>query len=367
MTATNLDLAHKQWNSRPADERFQNIEDLHAFVLRQRNLSRVHDIKLDGVDIKATEDGDLAVNGAMVKAFPTSWAFGQVARYAGAPAGYLRTLPADVAASALKASLRKRGQEGTEAVRWMIRDTDEDGTRTELVAATSPSYGRIFNEEVVAAAKGLLSRFEGRFFNPPARNPITGITEPSGLYASDRDCFLFYVDGGSVNFPSFDDGKSAINRGWIISNSEVGSASLSLTSFLFREVCCNHIIWGAEDIKELRIRHTSGAPARFEDEVVRGLEAFANSTHDKDAAAIKAAQAHLLPSKPEDQLAFFKKLGFNGSEYKNAKAYAEQEEGQFATLYDAINGLTASARDLAYADARVDLSRRAGKLFSVAA
>ena len=43
-------------------------------------------------------------------------------------------------------------------------------------------------------------------------------------------------------------------RGFYTWNSEVGSAVFGLTTFLYRYVCDNRIIWGATDVKELRIR-----------------------------------------------------------------------------------------------------------------
>jgi hypothetical protein len=55
------------------------------------------------------------------------------------------------------------------------------------------------------------------------------------------------------------------------------------------------------------------------------------------------------------------------SELKEALATAMREEGQCATLWDLVQGLTAYARGFDYVDARVDLERRAGKLLNMVA
>ena len=39
-------------------------------------------------------------------------------------------------------------------------------------------------------------------------------------------------------------------------NSEVGKTTLGAGFFLFDYVCCNHIVWGADQYTEIRIRHT---------------------------------------------------------------------------------------------------------------
>jgi len=365
----NIMNAHANWRNRPEDQRFADIDALDAFCQKQRATARVQNVKVTDISVYKTEDDDLAVNGSL-NAHPTHWSLGQLAGLVKAPAGYLRTLPTKVAADALNFGLRNRVV-GDGIVKAMIRDIDDDGTRTDLVALTGFNYGRIFNATITEAIKNLLPKLPVKFYNPHAYSKRTGGTEPSGLFASDRDLFAFYVSGGDVSsgakVHSIDDGKSELNRGWLCWNSEVGDKTFGIATFMFRVTCANLIIWGASDIKELKIRHSLGAPAKFEDEALPQLTAFAMSNMDQEAAAIKAAQAYTLPKEADDQLAFFKKYGFTGGEYKNAKEAAEREEGRFESLWDAVNGLSAFARTFAHTDARVDLSRRAGKLIELVA
>ena len=81
--------------------------------------------------------------------------------------------------------------------------------------------------------------------------------ENAGLYASDRDVFMFLID---EDHP-IEVRNERLSRGLFIWNSEVGKSSFGLTTFLYRYVCGNHIVWGAENVKEIRIRHSLNAPS----------------------------------------------------------------------------------------------------------
>jgi hypothetical protein len=97
MTAT-LNAASRQWASRPDDQRFLTLEDLVASVGARRELSRASDVRLDSLALSHDADGDslpTCPNGQHI-AF-TNWSFGQLASLVGAPASYLRKLPAPLA------------------------------------------------------------------------------------------------------------------------------------------------------------------------------------------------------------------------------------------------------------------------------
>lgn len=360
----NIYNAHKNWANRPDDQRFKSMADVGAFLRKQQLAAQTHDVAIQDVVIAATEEGGIALNGAMVKAEPSNWAFSQLARIAAAPPSYLGTLPAHLAVDCLNSGIQGLA-DGDKVLRWLTRDLDDSGDAVELSAITSTGYGRIWNYDIWKAVQHTLGKMP-EFFNPPARNPHTGATEPSGLFASDRDMFLFFINGGSrLMETSLDDGKSALNRGFFIWNSEVGDKSFGLATFLFREVCGNLIVWNASDVQELSFRHSKGAPDRFLREAGPALAALATRNFDKEAAAIKAAQTFALPIKLEDKLAMFRKRGFTGGEIKRAVEAAEREEGRCESLWDFVNGVTASARSYAHIDAKTDLETRAGKLFDL--
>jgi hypothetical protein len=365
----NLYQASSQWASRPQDECFQEFGKLQDFTLRQKALSEEVDIPLKAIRVEATDGNGIRVLGIDGEhVHPTNWGFKQLCSALGAPAAYLQTLPAPIAVQCLQDGLEKKG-ESTESLRWLIQYENESRKRANLASVTSVGYGRIWNANVVTPIKGVIDSYDGRFFNPPARNHVTGKMEPSGLYASDRDFFAFFVDGGSVNTPTLDDGKSEIHHGFFASNSDVGGAKYEHLSFGLREVCGNHICWDVSDVKSTAIRHNRRAPERFVSEAMPDLRAFlANSgaNLDKMAATIKAAQKFVLPTKIEEAVDFMRKRGFTGKESMSALLTAEQEEGTRNSLWDAFNGTTAFARSYLNMDARVNLEKRAGGLLSFA-
>ena len=150
---------------------------------------------------------------------------------------------------------------------------------------------------------------------------------------------------------------------------------MGLTTFLFRDTCGNHIVWGAEEINTRIIRHTSGGPARFDSEAAPLLLNYVKSDPRPLVAGINAAKAATLPrdiGKPaptiDNALEFAAKAAkFTRGEMRDAIEYAVREEGQCVSAWDLVQGLTASAREISFADARADLEKRAGRIMSMVA
>ena len=90
-----------EWFSRPADERFLSLDALaHAVGSRaERSRTRVVESALIHVDASRTDPERLSLilPGASAPVAPTHWSFGQLASLIGAPATYLRQLPAPLA------------------------------------------------------------------------------------------------------------------------------------------------------------------------------------------------------------------------------------------------------------------------------
>ena len=81
---------------------------------------------------------------------------------------------------------------------------------------------------------------------------ILGNTKPA-LFRSDRDSFAFFYGDKSPG----DDGFGGLRRGVVVYNSEVGAKSFGFSTFYFREVCANFLIWDATGVKARRARHTA--------------------------------------------------------------------------------------------------------------
>lgn len=380
-TTQNLTTASNEWTSRPADQRFQDLPSLAAAVTSRRDRSRtltvdVQELTVKEVPNRAGTGNTLAFNGIMLPTEPNNWSFGQVAAAIKAPAAYLRALPTPLAAQCINHGIANRAEPGP--VRLMTQ-SHEDAPLNTLAALTSTKYGRIWDADCVAAVQRIVSATNGRFYNPPAyaKGKFGAAPEPSGLYASDHDVFMFLVDGGS----RLEVGPRAkLNRGFFVFNSEVGAKTLGITTFLFNEVCGNHIVWGASDVNTLLVRHSSGAPARFDREAMPHLLDYVNTSAAPVESAIRKAQEirllDLIPAAAlvtdtatEDFAKAFngKFPKFTRSEVREAIAYARREEGQAHSLWDIVQGFTASARELEHMDTRLNLEQRAGALLDIAA
>lgn len=358
--------ASTQWMNRPADERFTSLTDMLSAsrALRDRAHARVvANRRLEAVPVDGTDHKGLAIRGDIPGdvALPTHWAFGQLAGLADAPASYLRKLPAEIASDCLNWGFQKRAVEETGLLAY------DDQPAFDLVAATGPRYGRIWNADVIDA---LVHRFgdgvTGRFKVPGEFGRDVEITKANTtLYAGDRDMFVFLADEKNrVEIPNRRNGQSGLlARGFFLWNSEVGSRSMGITTFLFDYACCNRIVWGAEDVKTVTIRHSSGAPDRYIEEVAPALEIMAESSTHSITAAIEAARAARV-----DDIDDFLANRFTAGQSKGIKLAFEADENRpMENLWDITTGVTAYARGIEWQDARVDLERAAGKILKLAA
>lgn len=364
MTATLMQASH-QWRTRPNDQRFTSLTDLHAHCQHQREQSSGRVVSSRALEVRpaegdATHKGLVCVgpNGSPVDF--THWSFGQLAARAGAPAGYLRDLPAPLAADCLNYGLKV--DRPVEDIGVLLT---RNGT-TSLRAVTGPNYGRIWNSTITAA---LVDRFgdgvTGHFRVPGEFGQRVDVTrENTTLYASDRDMFVFLADEDRrIEVPNRRDGKSgSMARGFFVWNSEVGSATFGIALFLFDYVCCNRIVWGATEYKEIRIRHTASASDRWVEEVAPAIEAYAESSAAPVTAMIEAAQRKKI-----DDVEAFLKSRFSATQVRGVQAaHLADEQRPIETLWDVATGVTAYARNVPHQDARVDLERAAGKILSMA-
>jgi hypothetical protein len=361
---TNLHTASREWATRPDDQRFLTLAELKESVARRKGESWTATPAV--ADLRTVPDG---ANGLAVEVYdpthgqrrllePTNWSFSQLSAYAGAPASYLRKLPAELAAINLQWGMEHQPQREDALILAQSNGTNH------LRAMTSTSYGRIWDASVVNAVERVNQ--DGRWQVPASSYSTTNPRRATTLYASDRDVFIFLVD---PNNP-IQVGQETLFRGFYTWNSEVGSAVFGLTTFLYRYVCDNRIIWGATDIKELRIRHTGGAPERFAYEGSRYLLKYANEATAQLAGQVKAAQdmdisKQINTGKGDTVQDWLQKRGFTKAQAKASVDSAVAEEGKARSLWDIVNGVTAYARSVPHTDARVELEAKAGKLMDL--
>lgn len=364
-----IHTASHQWASRPNDERFLSLDAMltHKRSLREASVSKI--ISTRQIEARPIE-GDLSAlaligpNGGEVT--PTHWAFSQLASQASAPAGYLRSLPAPIAADCINYGLRFANT--AKDVGVLLRKPS--GEAATISAITGPNYGRVWDDTIIEAT---IRRF-GDGVTGPFRIPgifgqaVVPTIDNTTLYASDRDMFIFLADEiNRVEIPDRRNGQPGqLARGFFVWNSEVGSQTFGVATFLFDYVCSNRIVWGAQGYQEIRIRHTSSAPFRWIEEVAPAIEAYSKSSTNGITSLI--AEAKAKPLGTNDAVFEFLAKRFNKSQASAIQgAHLVDEDRPIETLWDAVTGITAYARSIQHQDTRVSLEREAGKVLNLAA
>ena len=358
-----------EWFSRPDDERYLSLSDLYASVCARTERATARTVESRAVRVEAswddTEQLALIVPGRDRPIAPTHWSFGQLCSLVGAPAGYLRDLPAPLAGINLQHGLLSHRGE-------LVKTLEAEDGRIELRAVTGPDYGRIWDHELVGAVMKIAGDGTGdtRWKVPGVldwatmtHNPLADMTkDTTTLYSSDRDVFLFLVDDThpieAGRLPN--GGPDLYFRGFYAWNSEVGSKTLGIASFYLRAVCMNRNLWGVEDFQEISIRHSKFAAQRFAHEATPALTNFANSSPAPFIAGVKAAREQIVARKDEDRESFLRKRGFSKSETAKVINAVLSEEGHLPeSVFDFVQGITALARSRPHQDARLELEGKA--------
>jgi hypothetical protein len=361
-----------EWFNRPDDERYLSLDDLWGSVKGRSERSATRVVQTADIRVVAARDNGerltLELPRAAEPVAPTHWAFGQLASIVGAPASYLRQLPAPLAAINLQYGLSTHRAE-------QVKTLETADGRVELRAVTGPDYGRIHDHELVEAVQRIAGNGTGdtRWKVPGVLDWSTGVYNPdveisrdtTTLYASDRDVFLFLVDDKNpIEAGKLADGSPDLFfRGFYCWNSEVGAKTLGMASFYLRAVCQNRNLWGVEDFQEITIRHSKYAANRFAHEAAPALTRFANSSPMPFVNRMKAARQQIVARTDEDRSDFLRKRGFSKTEAGKIIDAVLVEEGRPPeSVFDFVQGITRLARDKPHQDARLDLEGRAKKL-----
>ena len=143
----NISRVSSEWYSRPDDEKFLSLNELYDSVRRRADRARTRIVESRDVRVEASMDNaerlSLIVPGEAEPIAPTNWSFGQLSSLVGAPASYLRGLPAALAGINLQHGLLSHRAEQVKLLK-----TSEG--RSELRAVTGPDYGRYLNSQPVS-------------------------------------------------------------------------------------------------------------------------------------------------------------------------------------------------------------------------
>ncbi len=366
-----------EWFSRPDDERYLSLSSLYDAVRARADRATARTVETRNLRVEASRDDaermSLIVPGRDEPVAPTHWSFGQMCSLVGAPAGYLRQLPAPLAGINMQHGLLSHRAE-------MIKTLEVEDGRVELRAVTGPDYGRIWDHELISAVMRIAGDGTGDTrwkvpglldWSSMTHNPDVEVTkDTTTLYASDRDVFLFLVDDTNpIEAGCLPNGDPDLYfRGFYCWNSEVGSKTLGIASFYLRAVCMNRNLWGVEGFEEIGIRHSKFAAQRFAHEAAPALTSFARSSPAPFIAGVKAARERIVARKDEDREAFLRKHGFSKAETAKVITTVLNEEGRPPeSVFDFVQGITAVARSKPHQDTRLELEGKAKILLEHAA
>ncbi len=315
----NITTASNEYANRPKDERFGSLGELisAAEFERDHSVERSYNLRDLRAVAVAVDNGvrpdatSIMLESPKGRAAFTHYSFGQLARTVGAPAAYLRTLPAAIAADALNYGLKDADLTAGKRANLLIK---ANGGTPIVRAATSDTYGRVWD----ASLYGVL----GRYFGDGAKSsqgewqsPPTWSGEAAGSYRGDRDSFVIRIDGGSIvgdprGFSGGGNGR--LNRGIMVRNSEVGHCSITLECILFDFVCGNHILWGAVVDKTFRRRHVG---ADISHKVISAILQIARRYNSRsasqDEAIIRTLVSSEIASSKDAVVDELKKLGYS--------------------------------------------------------
>lgn len=384
--------AFSQWATRPVDQRFWTVEAMVEACRAYRRQAATASVKYR--DLRVEADGsDMRLVGATgADASLTHYAFGQLAQRAHAPSAYLRKLPATLAAQNLNHGLKQRDPADKAELLF-----HRNGGLL-LRAALSEKYERIWNHEV---GERIMEMEADGWRVPPARpsrpdvpgaRPATeadvladrghglsvnvgDVIAPAGVYASDRDMFVFLVNEERT----VDDGTyGGMARFLMLWNSEVGDKSLGGIGGYYKHVCGNHIVWDAQGVVDFKVRHVGRrARAKTWRQLRVDVRKYADSSTSDARAQIEVARRFELGADKDEAvsklLGFARKRKLTGvTEDVLTSAFDAAEEHRSwygaapTTVWGMVNGLTEVSQRTEHASSRAKLDKAAGKIMRMA-
>lgn len=352
--------AHREWASRPPDERYASVHVLYEAARARRH--RITERTTDTRDLAtaALDATTLAIRDRSgVQTALSHWSFEQLAGLAAAPPKYLRTLPAPIASDAINVGLHRHPRER----QLLFVDREASGT---LHAVTSPRYVRVHHDDLASRVLDLMAQHPAWTLPLAYRDGVFGAERvPSGAYLGDRDMFLFLVDGNRNLDDPTDPSQAGLFRGFILRNSDVGAAALTLDVFLFRAVCGNHIIWGFQHVAGFRRRHVG---TTLQDAWTHSLEDVraaldADTAHDRQVL-LRASSQELGATRAAVVETVGHRADLSQKHAEEAYALAEQHEANPRSIWGFVQGLTRLSQRTPWQDGRFALDRAASRLLT---
>ena len=360
VSAVNAYTAHREWASRPPDERYASVQALYDAARARRLRTEERTLETVAVRTEAVGTDALALRDTSGRqAALTNWSFEQLAGIAGAPPKYLRTLPAAIASDAINYGLHRQRREQHQ----LLLDRDDPWT---VHAVTSPRYARVHHDELTARVLDLMVQHPAWSLPLGYKDGVFGAERvPSGAYLGDRDMFLFLVDGNrSLDDPT-DGSQAGLFRGFMLRNSDVGAAALSLDMFLFRAVCSNHIIWGFHHVAGFRRRHIGASIHHAWTHSLGEVREALDADLAADRTILLRATSQELGATREKVIdVVVQRLDLPRKHALDAYTMAEQHETNPRSVWGYVQGLTRLSQHTPWQDTRFTLDRAASRLLA---
>lgn len=382
-----LSVLNRQWARRPADERYPDIATLAraAAAVRARSAvvsSRPSDIVVEPLDGELM----LRVGERGLAAAPTHTGFAHLARLAGAPASYLRTLPLDLVADNLRHGLASVATED-DRERSLLMTLGEGAGVFDLRAITSAGYARVWNAEVAAFGArvsetlgwGAPTAFRRAVDVGTEREVKSGEGEVlSPYYMSDHDILFALVDERRP----YDVGDGTVLfRMLVVGANEVGEGSIWGMAGFYDWICSNHNIWGAKGVVNFRVRHVGPAEQRFAEAQGQVTELAVDVPESRVRRMVEAARAFSFGTGGvlrvvEDAEVVAEVVKVKGldslvrrQDVSDAIAVARETPryGDPHSAWGIAQGLTQLATSRPFGDERVRMDGAAGRLLALAA
>lgn len=379
MSNDNSMLLQRQWLKRGPDECHKTLEDLHNKNLEKQSITRQQTVNLAEVKMEVSE-GDLIMLASGKELSLSNYAFTRLAQQMGASDRYLRSLSPELVRDNMNYGFAKlaAGSKPIDDLKpWEI---DESGRAidtnakliyhnnqlNQLVNVVGDKYSILFDAELSKFALQLQERFGLH----PA--PVTTGKEGSehhGLYASDRDCFIFL---STSDRPVLEFANNPIYKGCMLWNGFEETFGFSL--FLFSGICCNYSIHQFTEKYSVSMKHTSKFFDRYKPlEMLENLsKAFDGSNHEEQEWLNKATQLRLGKEEKEVTEELLKlRIPLIGKRTAQ-KVYEMSHEredmyGEPCSVYSLGNCITEIARDVPIASVKRDYMQAARKVFDLAA
>lgn len=368
-----ITTAASQYANRPKDESYPDLTSMIQAAEYERTHSKevgynLRDLSvLAGGVLRTDAAGNYGTVGQGIflqspkgQATLSHYAFGQLARMIGAPAGYLRSLAPSITADALNYGIQHNAPVGQTAS--LLVKANGEGPHVRSI--TSETYSRVWDAQLYDAADRMVFQ-QGTNRGDKWIAPPTWAGDAAGTWRGDRTSFVIRVDGGSiVNDPSIPNGDGRMYRGLMIRNSEVGAASVLIERVLFQFICGNLNLWGAVIDKRYSRRHVGSHVLR---DVVREIAQTAREWSQRSAAQdeniIAGLIDHELAASRDAVVDELKKIGYTQEQAISAIATCEQEFHASPRSYWGIaQGTTKLSQRSDWQDDRLMLDQLAAKV-----